>query len=75
MSEQIHANLRDNLVTDTDDSRHTPCSPHGLSGLHNETTGRTVVVVVSAGVVVGGNVIVVVGQVVDSVETTIYRDK
>ncbi len=38
-SEQMHANLRAELGTVIDDSRHSPCSPHGLIGTHNEDGG------------------------------------
>jgi hypothetical protein len=35
----MHANLRAELGTVIDDSRHSPCSPHGLIGTHNEDGG------------------------------------
>jgi len=42
-SEQIHANLRAEFGTFEDDSMHSPWSPHGLIGLHNDNGEKSVV--------------------------------
>jgi hypothetical protein len=62
-SAQIHANRRDEIGIVAGDSRHSPCWPHGLIGLHNENGGETTVVEDDC-VVVGGNSVVVVVVVV-----------
>jgi hypothetical protein len=62
------------------DSRHTPFCPHGLTGLHNDTTGRPIVVLVCVvgdtvgrGQLVEGNQVVGGSQVEDEVGITMHR--